>query len=124
MSDRLKLPPGVHTSLPLGDDPVAMVLNDAADLIEQRGHAKRCLLGEDGSLCVIGAINMAANGHQNYTNASEVIGEEFAVRAGLKTLSHVIGWNNADERTPEEVTARLRSAAASRAAAMVGRVER
>jgi hypothetical protein len=83
----------------------------AADLIEQRGHAKGALYDHRGRLCLLGALNMAVSGLPRHNHGGtramryveQFIGDQDAVR-----------WNNAPERTPEEVIAVLRRAAGVR----------
>jgi len=89
-------------------EPWRKALLDAADLIEQRGHAKKTLEDIDGSLCMGGAISMAITGKsfglhpdmmEAYCALHDFCGGSF------------VTYNNAPERTASEVIATLRACA-------------
>lgn len=89
----------------------ARVLEAAALEIEVRGHAKHALMVPsgigfrypEGSVCLAGAIGCAVgwDGNANFPNDSlEVF--------GFYGISEAVQFNNADERTADEVTFLLR----------------
>jgi hypothetical protein len=90
----------------------------AADLIEQRGLAKREREDARGALCLHGAITFAISG---YAEAPSCDDDHEACRLiyGYLTSQGVTGigpsgsapWNNAPERTQQEVVESLRNAA-------------
>lgn len=89
---------------------LAQIYNDAADAIRDHGHSRGQLRADDGSMCIWGAINLAAAGDPFN------VGGESSER--LKPLSkivgrHVINWNNEDGRTKRQVLGLLRKAARS-----------
>lgn len=108
-------------------NPVSEVLLKAADLLEKHGHTKNILKNSDGSMCFMGALNMAETGDAWFRNP------ELAVKAatitanmlGVKPVRHyllskndpfigvraIVDWNNAKERTAQEVIDAMRAAA-------------
>jgi hypothetical protein len=107
---------------------VPEVLQRAADLIDQRGHAKGDYIDANGCLCARGAI-YAAVGIEPTTDVANIrhwptynrSRFALAVAAGKALESHigtdqspldpVVRWNDAPERTAAEVSAAFRSAA-------------
>lgn len=100
----------------------------AADLIEREGHTKGMLCSRDvkeGPMCVMGAINRAIHGSADWVTgrAANLTSHrkfgEYLVAAGLTQrsatglASSAVDWNNAEERTQEEVVSALRAAAAA-----------
>lgn len=91
------------------------LLLDAASILEQRGHTKRRLCDDEGRVCLIGALNVAASGH--HLRASPA--RSAAIAALARHLGFfksdagptLVGWNNSDERTIHDVTAAMREAA-------------
>lgn len=88
----------------------AEVLRKAADVIREQGHCKGVYSTEDGRVCVYGAINTAA-GHWPVFE-----GDDYVVDTACRTLMRhldydVVYWNDAPERTAEEVIAALEKAA-------------
>jgi hypothetical protein len=99
-------------------NPVVKVLYDAADLIDQRGLAKGIRRDSEGRLCLHGAIEFAMTG----TAWSSGEKHKEVSRHVRKYLEHNLGfvgltdygcaeWNNAPERTKQEVVDALRGAA-------------
>jgi len=101
----------VETETPVKTlEPWRQNMLDAADLIEQRGHAKNILEDSNGSLCFVGALSMAVTG---YSDAIDL-----RVGIGIQKMFPFIGqnpvdWNNAPERTKEEVVSAMRACARS-----------
>lgn len=92
----------------------AEVFNGAADAIERFGHAKHVLRHRGlGAMCLSGAINYASTGdaHTHHPDRD----------AWVYYLGHqlqwemLVMWNDAPERTKEEVVALLREVAVSAA---------
>lgn len=92
-------------------EPWRDVLLTAATRIERMGHCKGRLRGNNGEYCVVGAI------FGNPASGAHVSGTRDELEAHVRFSSHVggdmVGWNNADERTAEEVITKLRSVALS-----------
>jgi putative intracellular protease/amidase len=92
---------------------VADVLDRAADVIAERGHCKGDYEGPDGSVCAIGALLVAiAGGPADPLNARQF----HTYMSARDWASDVVGnavarWNDAPERTADEVIAALREAA-------------
>lgn len=91
-------------------DPLSETLDKAADVIEVRGHTKGILSDEKGRVCLYGARNVVLTGNARTFPASAVE-DEWAKRLGFYNAHHAISWNNAPERTQEEVINRLRERA-------------
>lgn len=86
---------------------VADVLDGAADHIEKYGHHKGSGFagpGSDSAACVIGAITIAGR------TGADMLAAEVAVRATLDEPA-IARWNDAPERTEQEVLDVLRLAA-------------
>lgn len=113
----------------------ADILDKAADLIEQRGHAKRVHVTKAGCLCASGAM-YAAVGMEPVPGQRECgrwpsfdwsrsleVAEAYdwfgawLKRSGFKADTDAVQWNDRKIRTKEEVVSTLRAAAqAARAA--------
>lgn len=98
----------------------------AADLIEERGLAKNVLGDAWGRVCVHGALNLASHGSTEYSSytppATRFPDPDASTwRCGLLVARHIgisegiVAWNNAPERTAQEVIDALRSFAGVRA---------
>jgi hypothetical protein len=85
-------------------EPWRQVLLDAAARIERRGLAKGELLGCNGSLCTMGALQEAARNGFAALKAAEKL------RAFLK-VQNIPNWNDARLRTKDEVVCALRECA-------------
>jgi hypothetical protein len=90
-------------------EPWRQQLLDAADYMEQHGHCKRTMQDYRGRVCLYGAIHA-------------IIGREILPVAATAAVSRYLGfmipsrtanmlWNDASERTQDEVVAALRGAA-------------
>lgn len=104
-----------------GLDDIGRVMLDAAALIRERGHCKY-VVERDGRVCLLGAIATVMTGSADGFHQHRVTGRvieminpfpnEFYAR-----MHHHLGgvdpveWNNAPERTGEEVAAALEAAA-------------
>lgn len=87
----------------------------AADLIEERGHAKEWYCNQDGALCIMGALSVAFQDSDH--RVSQVVS---AVRWGAGLGVHVGGghhtmdiirWNDAPSRVKDDVVTALRRGA-------------
>jgi hypothetical protein len=121
---RVYQPDKLDVELPLAKpvvDEVGQVLLKAADLIKERGLAKGTQRDTDGSLCVHGAISVALFGEPwkvgGDTEPEERLGAFLASINAPLLRTHALAvivcdyWNNAPERTQEEVIAALEAAA-------------
>lgn len=80
-------------------------LLEAADLIEEYGHAKGVLGKRGEPMCALGAIDAAVGRENDLAYTADTV-----LRRYLKT-ANIVGWNNVPERTKEEVVDALRDAA-------------
>lgn len=94
------------------------VMRRAADLIEEKGHTKGQLIDSNGSMCVNGALWNALGGFATpnrdlFLETTKILAK--AIGIGMHpywTQTYDLpGWNNAPERTGEEVIAKLREVA-------------
>lgn len=97
---------------------VAQILRKAAEALRKKGHTKGTRLNHAGQMCAIGAIEHVTNG--NYIDDSDAavkaLGEHVPQspieRHTRNPISWAIAdWNNAPERTAEEVIATFEAAA-------------
>lgn len=101
-------------------EPWRKALFDAADLVRVRGLAKGMQQAPDGSVCLHGALSIAIS-RTPYADGSTYCDASLAVVAVLRRRgvpyyqpTHITGaavWNNAPERTAEEVIEVLEAAA-------------
>lgn len=107
------------------NDPVSDVLLKAADLLEKHGLAKSTRIAFDGSMCFLGALEKA-QGYQNTWSdtpltyaASEAVSKALGLPEPFPgDYRHaVVRWNNASERTVQEVVAAMRLAAKTKVTA-------
>ena len=94
-------------------DEANLLLLRAADLIEERGHAKHALEDSRGGLCILGALRMADAGTTDLTaprsKGYHKAREKVSDKIGKGDLA---SWNNQPERTQQEVIDALRAATA------------
>jgi hypothetical protein len=99
---------------------VVMVLLKAAELVRERGLAKYTQEANDGSICLHGALSIAATGRA-YSGNREECGAALAVHKYLlsidvdENLTRPGGsacWNNQKDRTADDVIAALEGAVA------------
>ncbi len=88
-------------------DEVGQVMLKAADYLEEHGHCKHVLFNDKGAVCIRGAFMKVGSFAQ--LNEAELRLKEFGIP--WNELIGVVDWNNAPERTGEEVIAVLRAAA-------------
>lgn len=104
------LPKVDHTPAEL--DAASKILLKAAAVIEERGLAKGERCNAKGAMCVHGAIAFAAHGDPH---AWEQDDGRLAVTRMVEAVDPGCGgaaqWNNARERTKDEVVAKLRAVA-------------
>ena len=100
---------------------VQVILHRAANLVRKRGLAKGMQLDYNGSVCVHGAISIAATGKPYKDRSPAICNAERYVYNYLKSIgvderiispNGLAGWNNCDSRTAEEVIEALEGAAA------------
>lgn len=100
-----------HTPAEL--DAPAKLLLKAAALIEKHGLAKFTQLAEDGSMCTAGAIVVAEERNPHECDGYGPVGK-IAIARLLPHIGQEYGpadWNNAPERTKDQVVAKLRAVA-------------
>jgi hypothetical protein len=97
-----------HTPAVLDD--ASKVLLRAAELLEQRGHCKGAAVS-DGAYCLSGAISIAALDNKRFGSWGLWHGHDAAMKRVRKALQDPIAWNDAPERTADEVVAKLRAVA-------------
>lgn len=92
-------------------DEVSFRLLRAADLLRHCGHAKGVIEDRAGRMCVVGAILSAANNKYDGVTYSMCV-HRLERNLGLNTRGvSIVDWNNARERTADEVIAALEGAA-------------
>lgn len=92
-------------------EPWRKLLLDAADLIEERGHCKSALRNEHGQLCLLGAVLVASRGDLS-ARVRVPDGAVTAMEYVDRYLDEdAVDWNNAPDRTPEQVISALRNCA-------------
>lgn len=95
-----------------GTERNADVLDAAADYIERHGWCHRDAVGPDGNVCALTALIMVAPRRADGSAVS--VGAPFralTVAAGLPTSGDIVGWNDADGRTEQQVLDVFRKAA-------------
>lgn len=88
--------------------PLVKHLLDAADYLEEHGHCKDRWSNQQGAKCLLGAIHAGA-GSAGYQGARDRV----IAYLGFRGVGEAVDWNNAPERTADEVIAALRGAALS-----------
>jgi|SRR5271169_2563355 len=88
---------------------LSTILKDAADLLDEHGWCRYALKDEKGRMCIMGALNAAANGD------AEISYAQLDVRAIAKALGdcqvgELVDWNDEIARDRRSVTRRLRAA--------------
>lgn len=88
-------------------------LERTADYIEQHGHTKGVLENSDGAVCAVGAVLKAVgcnvNVYQPVVRAVELY--IAPPNVSFSAWRNVVVWNNAPERSPQEVIDAFRGAA-------------
>lgn len=96
----------------------ADILDKAAALIDKHGHCKGTHKNDAGALCTRGAVIRASSPRYSFTRNKYVpMPAADAMREFERHLLRTVGnwgpisWNDAPERTKEEVVSTLRAAA-------------
>jgi hypothetical protein len=86
---------------------VADKLREARKLIDRRGWNQNGYEGPDGSLCMMGAVNVAVNRNPYDSRDAYPVEQMRALlmRAADTNLPYPAWWNDAPERTKAEVLA-------------------
>jgi len=92
-------------------EPWRKILLDAADRIERNGHAKGALITETGAQCALGAIHNWRFDRGVLTASLRTDASAYASRRLDQMVGNVVKWNNAPERTAEEVITTMRTCA-------------
>jgi hypothetical protein len=91
------------------------ILNGGADYIAEHGHAKGIFVTYDGCACAIGAMRMTAFGSADipYSGGYDTLDEyRDAIRnLGSGIMNSIPQWNDAPERTAQEVIDTMRRVA-------------
>lgn len=93
----------------------AEILEEAADIISRLGHHKGDYQdGENGPVCMLGAINMAVIGRAgtSYHLFEGAILRRLSAAIGCNPIS-IAEWNDSPETTAEDAILALKRAAAS-----------
>ena len=104
-------PKADHTPAKLDED--AVILLNAANIIERSGHFKGWMYKEcpvTGPACLLGAILRAVSGSSEGWSGTHPQ-HKLIVRLGRKVHPELADWNDQEERTASEVVARIRAAA-------------
>lgn len=107
------LPKVDHTPADLDD--TSRRLLKAAALIETYGHAKMTVCDDGGRMCLRGAL-VAAQGRERNVMELDAMNMDRCSQAADLRIAYVVGgdsvgWNNAKERTAEEVISTMRRVA-------------
>lgn len=109
-------------------EPWRQNLLDAAQLIRENGHAKGVFINDKGSLCARGAINQVRDGiarhSQGHGKEEEMLSKflnleerknfcQCDICKPMRLPVAVADWNNAPERTAEEVISAMEACALS-----------
>lgn len=84
--------------------PVSRALLDAADYIEKHGWCQHSLQDPNGRVCIFGAIDLV-------TADPDVLGNAVVRLSRQVSYYPITAWNDAPERTKQEVVDTLRAAA-------------
>lgn len=106
----------------------ADILLRAADVIEERGHTKGVLQDREGRVCAFGALNVVVYGSADHSylqssrdEAAHAVTRHLGLGSGY--LGPLVNWNNAPERTQQEVVDAFRGAARALKAAEAEQIE-
>lgn len=101
----------------------AATFQKAADILRERGHVKGNISGHGGTVCMGQALCLASgeswdSDNKAATALSAYLGDSPQDQAyeHYNNFSSICGYNNADERTPGEIIAKLEACAAAEAA--------
>lgn len=98
-------------------NPVADLLLRGAYLIEKYGHTKGELKNENGAMCFMGALvegeprSESLQWPKVIEDAAEITVKAINLELDNDYITTIVDWNNAPERTGEEVIAAMRLAA-------------
>ncbi len=86
-------------------------LYEAANYMDEHGHAKRILMDIEGRVCLLGAISMAVDGTKD--GISDLVSqcENACAKHSGVSIGILVDWNNAPERTKDEVVNLLKETA-------------
>jgi hypothetical protein len=83
--------------------PAQQILWDAAQILRKHGHCKGAVMDEDGRYCWIGALDRA---HRDSGLSLDDYRDAFSQWdrcSGAPNQHYAVRWNNAPERTAEDV---------------------
>lgn len=95
----------------------AALLQRAADLMKDRGHAKHKLVDDDGRVCLLGALSLACADsplklpQRSFDLLKKV--EKYLMRKKKVSQFDAVAWNNKTKTRASEVMAALRGTARS-----------
>lgn len=87
------------------NEDAADLLEKAADVIFTKGHCKGDLQNSEGNVCALGALELARKGVRlNQEDITILRDYNYTLKLlRSKVGSGIASWNDAPERTPEEV---------------------
>lgn len=96
----------------IGRAPALRLLTSAREMLRERGWTQLTAENADGRLCLSGALRRAAAGNRShYQQALSALGARLGIpgchQGGFGCHCAVIRWNDAEERTPHQVIAKL-----------------
>lgn len=92
-------------------EPWRQLLLDAADTIDERGHAKGVLENRNGGVCLVGALYVAGHGTRRALSPAGQVALDRMCGFMNLPVWRLVNWNNAPERKADEVTGMMRAAA-------------
>lgn len=90
------------------------ILNRAAEIMIERGHAKKNFVTDDGRICVLGACRYAAVGSFSAVSNPQCVEVDDAVSPFLSAVTgydFVPSWNDREETTETMAIGALHEAA-------------
>ena len=94
---------------------LAKILNEAADVLAERGWCKGVYYSSDGKYCALGAIMSVCDkhgiGHNTEFEAKKVLCEQINPENKLITSTSISDWNDKTAKNVDEVIDMLHKAA-------------
>jgi hypothetical protein len=105
-----------ENTTPVTLEPWRQLLLDAADVVRVHGHCKGAYQDDQYRVCVVGAIGVAAGLGAGWTGNFQITSGTHRALEACDRLHKFLGaahieWNDAPERTADEVMVGLRGAA-------------
>jgi hypothetical protein len=87
-------------------EPWRKLLLDGADYVEKHGHCKYALVNERGQVCLLGALRKTMPSWE-----AEALAHAALIKCVGAFSGFLAGWNDAPERTADEVIDAMRACA-------------